>query len=382
MLWFTTRQLKSRNADARRKAAFKLGASRKVGAVPALSAALSDGDWGVRHAAVEALGRIGDPRAGEPLVAALRDKDWTVRSAAAAALMNVGDARSVEPLIAALKAPDEFVRSSAVVALGKIGGRRASQAVASMLRDEDPGVLEQTVKALTTLGWRPASPAERAWLVVARKEWDAVAGLGAVAVQPLSVALERSMKKGGGGWAVGVEVARLLGAAGDARAVSALTTCLPTAEDPVAKIIALSLGQLGDAEAVAPLIEALGRRNPEVRAMVMASLATFGDAVVEPALYAIENRKQQRPDVIDAVVALLSRVGDERVVEPLIRLTAIPRFATVAGASLKSVMDRLGMSMSADEMARLAEVTTTSRQGVPGEVAAGAPDDQAAWQVA
>lgn len=380
MLWFTLRQLRAKNPETRRRAAFKLGASRKRTAVPALAAALGDPDWGVRHAAVEALGRIGDPRAGDALVAALRDKDWTVRSAAAAALMYVTDARSLDALVAALKAPDEFVRSSAVVALAKIGGRRAAQAVASMLRDDDPGVLEQTLKALAQLGWAPASPAERAWFVVAKKEWDQAVQLGGLAIQPLAVALDRSLKKGGGGWAAGVEAARALGNIGDARAVPALAKHLGVCEDSVAKIIALALGQIGDEGAVEPLVQALHRRNPEVRAMVMAALLTFNHKVVDPAIALLAEYKRQRPDVIDAVIALLSRVGDERAVEPLMLLVGVPRFGSVAAAAVKTIMDRLGIGMTAEQLERLQYAASPHPSLV--SLSSGEAETDAAWQVA
>lgn len=380
MLWFTLRQLKSKNAETRRRAAFKLGAARKRNAVPALAAALGDADWGVRCAAVEALGRIGDPRAGDALVAALRDKDWTVRSAAAAALMNVTDARSLDALVAALKAADEFVRSSAVVALAKIGGRRAAQAVASLLRDDDPGVVEQVLKALAQMSWAPASPAERAWFVVAKKEWEQAVQLGGLSIQPLAVALDRSMKKGGGGWAAGVEAARVLGNIGDARAVPALARHLGVSEDPVAKIIALSLGQIGDDGAIEPLMLALSRRNPEVRAMVMASLLTFNHKVVDPAIAMLSDYKRQRPDVIEAVIALLSRSGDERAVEPLMLMVSVPRFGTVAAAAVKTIMDRLGIGMTAEQMERLQNAAALR----PSLVRDGAEDaeGEGSWQVA
>ena len=54
--------------------------------VPALVGALRDGDWLVRHAAAQALGRIGDARAVRPLAAAVKDEVRHVRDAARAAL--------------------------------------------------------------------------------------------------------------------------------------------------------------------------------------------------------------------------------------------------------------------------------------------------------
>jgi HEAT repeat protein len=143
------------------------------------------------------------------------------------------------------------------------------------------------------------------------------------------------------------------------------------------------LGRIGDEAGIVPLIEALNRRSPEVRATVMTALANFGPAMVEPALHVIENQKQQRADVVDAVIALLSRVGDERVIQPLVRMTAIPRFATVSAASMRAVMDRLGITISPEEMARLADGAPAPRRPLQPAMADGADEDnEADWQVA
>jgi len=60
-------------------------------AVPALMGALEDEAMEVRRDAAEALGRIGDPRAGEALQTALQDQDEWVREVAADALRKLGD---------------------------------------------------------------------------------------------------------------------------------------------------------------------------------------------------------------------------------------------------------------------------------------------------
>ena len=74
----------------------------------------------MRNAADGALGQIGPP-AVEPLIAALGDADEGVRKAAAEALGQIGDARAVEPLIGALKGRDDRVRKAAAGALEALG---------------------------------------------------------------------------------------------------------------------------------------------------------------------------------------------------------------------------------------------------------------------
>ena len=109
-----------KDVDIREAAAFALERIGDVRAVEPLIATLKDTYTSVRHAAVDALVKIGAP-AVKPLIAALRDSDKNVRYLAVNALCKLGDARAVEPLTAALKDSDKDVRYAAVDALGKIG---------------------------------------------------------------------------------------------------------------------------------------------------------------------------------------------------------------------------------------------------------------------
>lgn len=98
-------------------------------AIEPVIAALSTGDQGVRRAAAQALGRVGDKRAVESLIGALND----IPSEAAWALGKIPDARAVEPLIAAMERAWDTKGSygDIVDALGEIGDARA---VRPMLR--------------------------------------------------------------------------------------------------------------------------------------------------------------------------------------------------------------------------------------------------------
>jgi len=116
--------------------------------VPEFINALRHEYSGVRKAAAEALGKIGDQRAVKPLIEALRDKDSDVRKAAAKALGKIGDQRAVESLIQALRNNDPDVRKAAAKALGKIGDQRAVKPLIEALRDNDPDVCYTAAEAL------------------------------------------------------------------------------------------------------------------------------------------------------------------------------------------------------------------------------------------
>jgi HEAT repeat protein len=96
-------------------------------------AALHDADWVICKAAAAALGAIGDPRAVESLLAALRDSDWSVRKTAIAALGGIGDARAIEPLLGSLRA-DLAVREPVEEALARIGAPAVEPLLAALQR--------------------------------------------------------------------------------------------------------------------------------------------------------------------------------------------------------------------------------------------------------
>ena len=82
MLWWTLRQLKSKDWRKRVVAASKAGQSKNPRAVQPLLDALEDETYNVRTAAATALGEIKDKQAVEPLVNILNDKDEKLRKAA------------------------------------------------------------------------------------------------------------------------------------------------------------------------------------------------------------------------------------------------------------------------------------------------------------
>ena len=53
----------------------------------------------VRKEVAKALGKLGDPKAGEPLIRALEDKDKQVRAEAAEALGALRDPRAIGPMV-------------------------------------------------------------------------------------------------------------------------------------------------------------------------------------------------------------------------------------------------------------------------------------------
>lgn len=163
-------------------------ASQGSATVPALIAALRDGDAGVRWHAAAALMQLGATAASATpaLFEAMSDEHWVVRNAAGRALEEVAQDGDVPALAKALGDTSVETRYHAARALGR-RGRAATPAIADLVRalcDDDAEVRMEAVWALGSVGTgaNAAVPA----LIEALKDGDpqvrAVAawGLGAV----------------------------------------------------------------------------------------------------------------------------------------------------------------------------------------------------------
>ncbi|WP_128906577.1 HEAT repeat domain-containing protein [Halorubrum amylolyticum] len=108
----------------RRRAALALGEGRPTeAAIDALiEHGLADDDADVRQFAVEALGELGDERAGEAAVAACDDPDPWVRAEAVVALDRIGRGEHAVTIEAALDDGHHAVVRNAMVSLFKLRG--------------------------------------------------------------------------------------------------------------------------------------------------------------------------------------------------------------------------------------------------------------------
>jgi len=98
----------------------------------------------------------------------LESHDVTVRSDAAHALGKLGDEAAVDALARALQDPDEYVRKSAVMALRRISGQAAGEALRTALADRSEQVVLQSVNGLRDI--RDKGAVEPLIRVLARRE--------------------------------------------------------------------------------------------------------------------------------------------------------------------------------------------------------------------
>ena len=233
--------------DANRHAADALGALRAREAVPALTTLLQrSGDGYTQVAAVDALGRIGDPAAVDTLV-------------------GVATGEKVEP----------FTARKALLALGRIGDAKASGAVMRMLFEERAGVsfFPEAAFAAVQIGRPMAAP-----LLGVLEGRDAALG---------AWAREHGVLPG----ALYAKSAQLLGDVGGAEAVPALVKKLgyQDADSRIATFVrvfaAESLGRMRAKEAARPLADLVVKeRDADVRDRYCEALARIGDPAALPAL--------------------------------------------------------------------------------------------------
>jgi HEAT repeat protein len=255
--------------EANRHVADALGALRAREAVPALKELVGSPDGFVQVAAVDALGRIGDPAAIDTLVA-----------------VATGD--GVEP----------FTAKKALFALGRIGDPRAAPTVLRMLFEERPGVsfFPEAAFAVTQIG----APMAGALLAVLEGRDAKLA----------SWARERGVVPG----ALVAKSAQLLGDVGGPDAIPALVAKLayrdadPGVEMYVRVLAAESLGRMRARQAVRALADLVAReQDPDVRDRYCDALVRIGDPAALPALEAAAGGGSW--DLREGPLTALSRLG-------------------------------------------------------------------------
>jgi HEAT repeat protein len=244
MHWLTQRQLKSKQAETRRKAAAQLGRVPVPGDLKPLSEALGDEDAEVRRLAATALGRLEAADRVEPLLGVLSDRDPEVLKAAV-----LGLKRAVE--------------------------ERVLSGISPLLRHSDAGVRACAAQVLEGLGFVPATREEEAWLMVAKSQLSRAVMLGAVALPAIEMALRS------GSSSVCAAAVDALGRLGDARALRSVIGALRSADPAVCVAAVDALRRLGDAQAVEPLIQALRHRSSQVR---LAAVEALGHLRQPPAV--------------------------------------------------------------------------------------------------
>jgi HEAT repeat protein len=232
----------------------------------ALLTALEDSDRDLRHAAGEALGKVGEKRATEALVRHLTDKDEWVCKAAAKALQNVswepvdpaqrarqcvllekwdeaaqaGEA-AVPALTIASASRISTTRMAAVKALARISSAKIGEPLAARLSDDVPEIRKAAAQALKHIGWAPRTPEHSGRFAIEIHDWES-ASLGGNFVLPLLMEIVKAKAENPDSWQ-GAESA--LAGIQDPNAVPFLVelACDPDLASASLKALEATLGQ-------------------------------------------------------------------------------------------------------------------------------------------
>ncbi len=326
--------------NVRHAAAQALGKIGDHAATPALIQAAEQGDFWVRVAAVEALGKIGDERAVRPLLALMQQDAWT-RPAIVQALGNIEQVEAAEALVGALEDPNEAVRAASLEALIKIviepGTMRRMDStqltrlrellpVATLVRELKTSVEPGSVYAAHLLGWLTAPEAlpdlimalglshetlrYAAVEAILRYDHSAIPALLEALNHPAALVRENA--------------AELLGMQADPSTVSALLEHLMDENLDVRQAILRALGSMGSDAAYEGLLQALA--DPATHDTALGVLGQLRDAsrtnnfkeYLQHYLYA------GQPATRRAAALALSLFGDEFAVSILLNATRLP----------------------------------------------------------
>jgi HEAT repeat protein len=361
--------------DLRIAAARGLGKAGDPDAIEPLIVALDDANYQVVHEAVIAIGNLKDVRAVKPLCDFLNDRnrDGLYRSSVPDALRKLGDRSAIAPLIEATKDPNHFVRLFAANALTgfrwqpstdlqrayramatekwgevvKYGPAAVEPLLVALKTIDEPNCRQRAADDLEKLGWKPATETERAYLMVARRDWDDAAKLGPPAVEPLLLALAGGGRPGA--FALNQSARDALHSIGP-KAVDPLLTTLKTKDVHLGEMAAKMLGEMGGKTAVEPLIAVVkDEKNPEaLREAAATALGQLQDKrAVEPLIAML---KDKSPGCRHRAVAALHELRDPRAIEPLTAL--LNDSDKVVRESVTFALTAMGKGPTADGVSR------------------------------
>lgn len=291
--------LRHPHPDDRAEAARSLGIRQEKAAVEQLLARLQDEQERdvVKHAVLDALGRIGDPRALQPIIEVLQHEgNGELRASAAQALGLFSDARARQALLDALQSEQKIVVQAAVVgALGHLQHEQAVNPLLALLRQtRQPELRREIARSLGTIG----DPR---------------------AVKPLLAIMQQAPND------PGLESTAIvaLGQIGDPLAIEPLLRAFD-AEDLVTRLRVIeALGKIGHRNATQPLLNRLQQ-----------SLAETSSLATEPITQTFAEHMSLLHEQT-AIVQALGRIQDPRAVDGLRQALAMRAFAQDSAEGLR-----------------------------------------------
>jgi HEAT repeat protein len=292
-----------------------LGRRRVPTSVPILAELVQHDNDNVSVAAIEALGMIGGTAAVEALIRVVDSRKFFRTFPAIQVLSRTGDPRSVPPLAALLA--DETYRLEVVRALGRTGMASAIEPITSLLKTPSDAIVRLVSVSLAEL--------------IARADWagstDHVSAVLKTAIAPWLGRIAAALRGADPGERTAI--ANLLGRAGDASVLPAITAMLDDATAATAATDALQ--QLGRSSDDA-LVDALASADAVQRAAILPLVRSKHAANSLRTLV-----RDEDAEVRARACEALARIGDTASVRLLFEALADPS-ARVAHAAISAIL--------------------------------------------
>ncbi len=290
--------------------------------------------------AIEALGKLGDPKSVGSLIRLLSDSNANVRMTATAALSKMPEDRNiVAPLVKALKDPDEDVVIQAAKGLGECGDKRAADPLSRLLQSPNEQVRVAASQALGGLGDQRAVPYLLAMLETDSDETQIKVLTTLRTLKPPQIAGKMLTFLSHKNPAVRRRVVDVLGPIGDAEVAEQLESVLRMdSSDEVRMAAARALGEIADPASVDCLKSALHKDEFIVRCQVVGALGSIGDEECFSILMGL--LEDQVPELRFHAATALGEIGNKKAIPNLKSLLKDTNPMVVRGAS-KS-LEKLG----------------------------------------
>lgn len=240
----------------------------------------SDIDSGLKHAALEVLGRLKHPKSISAAARCLEHPSLMIRRTAAEVLGQFDDLRATTALAVVLVDPDEHLRLTAARGIARTPEPRLAPRLVPLLKEQSRDLRLAGLQALGACGDKNSLSLLRPFLQDPDDEFAVSAG-------------------------------EALGRLGDSESVDQLIIRLESVgsdseQQPLTLRLIDALRRIGDGRAALPLVNVLTHPSPRVRARVAESLGRFRDPGLRPALEDL-----LRGDPMDEVRAASARaLGD------------------------------------------------------------------------
>ena len=240
-------------------------------------------DYRGREAAVETLGRLGDPKAFDTLLSLVEDPK--LQLSASKALIDMSpDPRVTEPALKLAKSSDWQIRQRAAMLLGRSGDPKVLPALTDLLKDPDLTVRGYAARALGKLGSKDGAEALAGALRDRKLFVQLCAIEGLIALKDQRV-MDSSIKiMNDANIVTRIKLIELLSRAGTAEAAAVIAPQLAAEEDYLRQAAEDGLRKIGD-PAIVPVGEFMikfpnSNRNWPIAGAVAKFMASFGQPAI------------------------------------------------------------------------------------------------------